>query len=281
MSLLRAAEIVAALGGRNSGNGYVACCPAHDDHIPSLSIQDSNSGKVLVKCFAGCSQASVIDALRSLSLWDEGPLHSLPPIRPGNPNQDKARKMWAEARRANGIAETYFRGRGITLVPPASIRECPALHYCADREDYPALLCAVQDASQKVVAVQRIYLSPDGTRKADIDSPKMSLGPVGGSAVRLGPIGEELGIAEGVETALSAMQLYGGSAWACLGSSNLSNVHIPPEVRRLLIYGDNGEAGERMAISAAEIHSNSGLEVRLLFPEPRYGDFNDLLQDTK
>jgi hypothetical protein len=48
---------------------YVACCPAHDDTNPSLSIEDAPSGKVLVKCWAGCSQDAVIDALRDLGLW--------------------------------------------------------------------------------------------------------------------------------------------------------------------------------------------------------------------
>ena len=48
---------------------YLACCPAHDDKNPSLSIQDAPSGKVLVHCHAGCSQDEVISALRDLGLW--------------------------------------------------------------------------------------------------------------------------------------------------------------------------------------------------------------------
>ena len=49
-------------------NRYVACCPAHDDKHPSLSITDAND-KVLVHCFSGCSQTDVIEALRSQGLW--------------------------------------------------------------------------------------------------------------------------------------------------------------------------------------------------------------------
>ena len=49
-------------------NKYVACCPAHDDKHPSLSITDAKD-KVLVHCFSGCSQTDVIDALRSQGLW--------------------------------------------------------------------------------------------------------------------------------------------------------------------------------------------------------------------
>lgn len=37
-----AAQIAAAPGGRQSGAGWVARCPAHDDHTPSLSIRDGD-----------------------------------------------------------------------------------------------------------------------------------------------------------------------------------------------------------------------------------------------
>ncbi|MDD2901551.1 MAG: AAA family ATPase [Syntrophales bacterium] len=51
--------------GQPRGNVH---CPAHDDKTPSLSISQSN-GRVLVKCFGGCSQAAVIDALQARDLW--------------------------------------------------------------------------------------------------------------------------------------------------------------------------------------------------------------------
>lgn len=47
---------------------FSACCPAHDDRNPSFSARDDN-GKTLVKCFSGCTQGEVINALRDLGLW--------------------------------------------------------------------------------------------------------------------------------------------------------------------------------------------------------------------
>jgi hypothetical protein len=45
------------------GEGYKALCPAHDDHEPSLSVNEGEDGRVLVKCFAGCKTEDVVAAL--------------------------------------------------------------------------------------------------------------------------------------------------------------------------------------------------------------------------
>ena len=66
-----AEAIAKALGGRRSGRSWVAHCPAHSDSEPSLAIRDGEDGRPLVHCHAGCSQQSVIDALRERGLWPE------------------------------------------------------------------------------------------------------------------------------------------------------------------------------------------------------------------
>lgn len=43
-------------------------CPAHADTTPSLSLARKN-GRLLVKCFGGCDQARVVDALKAQDLW--------------------------------------------------------------------------------------------------------------------------------------------------------------------------------------------------------------------
>ena len=55
---------------RRKGDGkWMACCPAHDDKNPSLSITGIGNGKVLIHCFAGCSPADVVRSL-GLSMSD-------------------------------------------------------------------------------------------------------------------------------------------------------------------------------------------------------------------
>jgi hypothetical protein len=55
---------------RQKGPGqYVACCPAHNDSDPSLSIGQGDDGRILLKCWAGCS---ALDVITSLGMqWDE------------------------------------------------------------------------------------------------------------------------------------------------------------------------------------------------------------------
>lgn len=57
---MTAESIAGALGGRRSGSQWVAPCPAHEDRDPSL-----------VRCYAGCDQRAVIDALKTRGVWDE------------------------------------------------------------------------------------------------------------------------------------------------------------------------------------------------------------------
>jgi len=55
---------------------FTACCPAHSDRTPSFSASDKN-GKILVKCWAGCTQEEVIGALRGMGLWHTASRHQL------------------------------------------------------------------------------------------------------------------------------------------------------------------------------------------------------------
>lgn len=63
-----AESIAHALGGKRLGQGFMCCCPAHDDRSPSLSITDADN-KILLHCFAGCTFEEVTCALHSMGLW--------------------------------------------------------------------------------------------------------------------------------------------------------------------------------------------------------------------
>lgn len=55
---------------------WIACCPAHDDKNPSLSIRQVDDGRILIHCFAGCSAFEILDSI-GLSFADVHPKSNL------------------------------------------------------------------------------------------------------------------------------------------------------------------------------------------------------------
>jgi hypothetical protein len=48
---------------QTNSDQYVACCPAHKDKSPSLSIKVLPDGKILLHCFAECSIDEVLSSI--------------------------------------------------------------------------------------------------------------------------------------------------------------------------------------------------------------------------
>jgi len=73
-----AEDLARALGSaRWTGRSWRTRCPSHDDRRPSLDVTEKD-GHTLFICRSGCTQAEVIDALRSRGLWSS----QRPPSRP-------------------------------------------------------------------------------------------------------------------------------------------------------------------------------------------------------
>ena len=81
---------------RSTGRGrWIACCPAHDDRIPSLTVGEGSDGRVLVHCFGGCSVEQVVGAVGlSLSeIMPDGPAPVMPAKRQRIPPKDVLEAM--------------------------------------------------------------------------------------------------------------------------------------------------------------------------------------------
>jgi hypothetical protein len=49
---------------KKTGRGnWIACCPAHDDRSPSLTLHAADDGRVLCRCWSGCSFNEIVDAV--------------------------------------------------------------------------------------------------------------------------------------------------------------------------------------------------------------------------
>lgn len=96
----RVREALEARGGqlKKTGKGYITTCPAHEDHDPSLSI-GNKPGRVVLKCFAGCTPESIVSALglHLGDLFDMAPpgeaLQLITDETPADPKAEKANKQ--------------------------------------------------------------------------------------------------------------------------------------------------------------------------------------------
>jgi hypothetical protein len=48
---------------RTGSNNWLACCPAHEDRSPSMSIRAEDDGRILVHCHGGCSFEEIVGAV--------------------------------------------------------------------------------------------------------------------------------------------------------------------------------------------------------------------------
>ncbi len=160
---------------------------------------------------------------------------------------------------------------------PIWLRYHGALKHAPTNLRFPALVAGVTSGGGKFIAVHRTYLKLDGSGKAAVTSPKMALGSLQDGAVRLGRADKALGLAEGLESALSAQQLFELPVWAVLGS-RLDRGVIPASVIEVQVFGDNGDKGHEAAEKAAKRFTEDGHRVAIRYPPEQFGDWNDALQ---
>lgn len=173
-------------------------------------------------------------------------------------------KLWnhSEALDGKDIASRYLIGRGIAfpfqLYQPTALRWAQGVPFWSDGQNmgyFPCLLARWIGPDNKSANIQRTYLREPGL-KADLPdgSRKMMAGPIpAGGAVRLAPVAEEMGVAEGVETALAAMQIFGMPVWSVLGTTGMLRFTPPAECKKLVIFGDRDSkfGGQTAAYSLA------------------------------
>jgi putative DNA primase/helicase len=278
----RARKIVEALSGTWSRSRGICCCPAHADRTPSLSITLGKRA-ILVHCFAGCTNGAVMQGMakvgvRISDLFDGtgGPIAPEPREEVANRN---AQRLWREASLLAGSpAARYLSARGITI-SSSDLRFHPRMPLGPKGavRFLPALVAAVRNDAG-ILALHRTFLDTDSDRLATFEQPKRALGSPGSGAVRLAnPLGGRLGLAEGNESALSAMQMFGIPCWATLGNERFGLVTIPESVRELHLFVDNDAGGSHAEERAREAYAYEGRRIVTRRPERTDEDWNDVL----
>jgi putative DNA primase/helicase len=139
------------------------------------------------------------------------------------------------------------------------------------------MLAVVFDVEGKPVSLHRTWLG-DG-EKALVDEPRRIMpGPLPeGACVRLSDVQGQLGLAEGIETALAASIKFQMPVWSCLNAPMLAKWEPPRGVESITIFGDNDEnfTGQAAAYTLARRMVAKKLEVAVRIPDKPGTDWAD------
>jgi putative DNA primase/helicase len=282
--------IARALGGEVQGRQVLAPGLGHSRRDRSLAIRlDPRAPDgLLVHSFAG-DDPLVAKGARPRS----GRLAYLPETKAAQaePPPDDAERtaravaIWREARDPRGsVVERYLRRRGLNLPGEAAgeaIRVHPACPFAG--EHIPAMVCLVRDfVTDKPKAIHRTALSPDGLKVEVRGADRLSLGPIAAGAIKLTPDADVttcLGIAEGVETALSMRRLpeFGASpVWSLISEAGVRGFPALSGIECLWLAVDHDPAGIKAARAVADRWQAARAEAFLITPFAPPADLNDI-----
>lgn len=287
---------------RKRGREHVGLCPFHQERTPSFTVLDTQG---FAHCF-GCGwngdiirfvmQADGLDFRAACEAITSGDLPLVDQqVLARAREEDEASKrraieraaaIWDEAQPlGDTLADAYLLSREIVVTPERfRFAMIPAWYDDATGEcgpDRPAMVCCVTDHLDRFLGIQRVFLAPDGKGKAsDMRAAKLSFGRPAGGAIRLGPQdGDHVIVVEGPEDGATVSQMRPDQpVFVTCGTSMMPLLMFPAAIRRVTIGADNGKAGMAAAAKARAAYMDRGLEVRVVYPEPAFADWNDQLR---
>lgn len=192
---------------------------------------------------------------------------------------DWGMSLWERCEPVGGVAAEYLQTRKCRI-PPADgdLRWHPALKHPSGHVG-PALVALITDAVTKQrLSLHRTWITPVG--KAALSTPRLPLAghSTSGGCIRLWPdeaVTVGLGVAEGIETALSLAWAY-TPVWSLLDAGHLAKFPVLDGIESLVIARDQDQAGVNAANECATRWARAGREV--LATSQGENDLNDVLQ---
>lgn len=293
---MNAAEISNALKGRRSGSGYIVRCVAHEDRSPSLSLADGSGGRLLVRCHAGCDSLAILAELKRLNLLEDQVDRRHHQVKPAPRPVAGANGVRGGATvdaildRCRSIAHTpvatYLECRGVAVPSSGDLRYLPS----GAKYPWPTMVGIITDfATGERLSLHFTAIALDGRGKAPVEKPRRLLAGhrKAKGVIRLtddAHVTTELGIAEGVETALAIARALGPwrPVWSAIDAGNLAGLPVVPGIERLIVYADTDSsgAGQAAAAALAARWHRAGREAYIAQPPAPVGgkaDWNDVV----
>jgi putative DNA primase/helicase len=206
------------------------------------------------------------------------------PVLSEEQRRDALRDVWKASVPVSpgDLVHKYLETRGIDQVEYAkALRFAPALRD-GDGGVRPCMVAMVgRQGQDRFDTMHRTFLKPDGSGKAEMPSPrKMMPGDLpDGACVMLSDWTGTgaLGIAEGIETAMSASAMFDMPVWAALTAGNLAKWVPPDGCEEVAIFGDNDPkfAGQAAAYALARRLAGKGIPVTVHIPKRAGTDWAD------
>jgi putative DNA primase/helicase len=212
-----------------------------------------------------------------------GRIPKRPPPKPvPAATRDELNRIWKRSKHivAGSPAGKYLFARcGIGHFP---------IHLREVSNGTPEMIAMVSDNAGNPVTIHRTFLTLEGDKANGFgrSSRKLMPGPLPDSvAIRLGLecnyVPSVLGVAEGIETALSVKKMFHIPCWSLINSAMMAKWNPPDGVEKVIIYGDNDKsfAGQAAAYKlASRLSAKLSVEVRI--PD-QVGDWNDVHQGQR
>jgi putative DNA primase/helicase len=207
----------------------------------------------------------------------------------------KAVRIFEEAEDDHPTLQAYLAARGVEL-PPGALGDTVRFHpRCpwGNGQTVPAMVSLVREINGAAdepegppLAIHRTrLLDDDGNLLLHGKDRKRALGPIGKGVIKLTPDADTticLGVAEGIETALSLRNEpeFGPSpVWATINAGGLGNFPVLSGIETLWIAVDRDDAGQKAAEMLTGRWAAAGREVFLVEPPEPGMDLNDI--DTR
>lgn len=306
------------------GNRWSGLCPIHGEKRPSLSVwrdhfkcfgcgqhgdamrwvQLTEGGAfrdAVARLAAEAGMESELEGAARVAGWAQPappPVPAATPHRAEDGPTPQQRRQWAweqwersEPIGADSPVAGYLASRKLWPLPPAAhlvLRATRGRHPDTGRTLHPAMIARIDAPDGTLTAIHRTYLAPrdaGGWGKLGVDRAKMVLGPMDGGAIRLSPHAAQMGVAEGIETALAAQALFGLPVWACVSAGGMEAVQLPiMEVERLVIFADRDKPsrtapegrGQQAAQRLERRMRALAVDCRARIPVPPAGDYADI-----
>ena len=254
-----------------------SCGRGGRDKTAGLKVEHDNA---VLHCF----RCSYVESFRA----DRGQVRRAPCIKPQRQQaqqhtrlSDWGRSLWASTQALSGVAVAYLEHRHC-VIPPlyGDLHWHPALKHPSGYVGAALVALITHVHTNEALSLHRTWITATG--KADLNTPRLPLvnHSTRNGVIRLWPdeeVGSVLGIAEGIETALSLAWCV-QPVWSTIDAGHMGKFPVLGGITELFIAQDQDDAGVAAATTCAQCWADADRLV-VVTQQPK-NDLNDELAEV-